>query len=70
MRALIFKLSHQLLFPPELVVPDVGTAVDAPPVATGPTAIVVVDVGELGSVSSALLSQVSINAAIAPSYAA
>jgi hypothetical protein len=46
-----------------------GAAVDAPAVATGPTAIVVVvvDVGRLGSVSSA---QVSITAAMVPPYAA
>jgi hypothetical protein len=53
--------------------PVEGPAVAPPPVvaeaggfATGPTAIVVVDVGRLGYVSSLLASQVSITAAIAP----
>jgi hypothetical protein len=50
-------------------VPAVAT-VDAPAVATRPTAIVVVDVGRLGSVSYASPSQVSIIAAMAPLYAA
>jgi hypothetical protein len=66
------------LFPPVPVSPlallveegAAGAVVDAPLVATGPTAIVVVDVGRLGSNSSTLPSQVSINAAMAPSYAA
>jgi hypothetical protein len=40
--------------------------IDVAALATGPTAIVVVDVGRLGSVSSVLASQVSITAAIAP----
>ena len=53
-----------------LVEGTAGAAVDAPAVATRPTAIVVVDVGRLGSVSSASPSQVSITAAMAPLYAA
>jgi hypothetical protein len=58
---------------PDEELPVEGPAVASPPVvaeaggfATGPTAIVVVDVGRLGYVSSLLASQVSITAAIAP----
>jgi hypothetical protein len=53
-----------------VLVPDdelpVEVVAEAGGFATGPTAIVVVDVGRLGYVSSLLASQVSITAAIAP----
>jgi hypothetical protein len=49
---------------------DSPSVVDVAALATGPTAIVVVDVGRLGSVSLVSASQVSITAAIAPLNAA
>lgn len=59
-------LPVELLVEVTPVVAEPPVVVDVGSLATGPTRIVVVDVGRLGVVASASGSQVSISAAMAP----